>query len=1283
MLNGTRLRKIFIALLMTMLVAQVAVPASALAQETVDPTVSSEVEDAGGAVDPSPSSAEPGASATPTSTPTVASDQADYMPGELVTLRGEHWEPGEAVRIVVDDQEGRSWQRDTTVTADAEGRILDQFNLPDWFVAVYSVRAAAPSGSATTTFTDGNVRIQSSPSGVLFDLTYTPYTGSDNCSTGAGSPNTVVVGSANNNDLQVASGAGDSLRVQAAAVSTSNPTAPFSGWTTPEGVNTFFVIDSRTLCISGFSTATRTYRANYVNGNAAPEVTFVDGASSSPVTVAEGSTATNTGSWSDANFGDSVTLSASSGSVTQSGTTVHGDWAWSFGTTDGPIQSRNVTITATDNSGLSDSVSFPLTVTNVTPSLTSPGNQSASTNLSRAFNLGSFVDPGADSPWSVTVTWGDGSPATTFAAGSAGSLGTLAHTYTTIGNKTVNVSVRDKDGATGSISFTVNVTTPAQAPTTLSVASASGTYGGTASFSATLRRSSDSSVVSGKTINFTRNGTSVGSATTNASGVATLSGVSLSGVNAGTYASGVGASFATDSTHAGSAGTNSLTVLPKNITGSFTAQSKTYDGTTGATVTSRALSGAIAGDAVSLTGGTATFADRNVGSDKTVTLSGATLTGAHAGNYNLTLVGTATADITAKDITGSFAAENKTYDGNASATVTTWSRALSGKVSDDDVTLIGGTATFANRDVDNDKIVTLAGASLTGTDAGNYSLSMNTATADITAKQITGSFEADDKTYDGTTSATVTSGSRFLSGTIAGDAVSLTGGTAAFADKTVGNGKTVTLNGAALSGSDATNYDFTSVDTTTADITAKQITGSFTAANKVYDGNTDAAVTGRSLDGVITDDTVSLSSGTATFGNKNVGNGKMVTLIGATLDGADAGNYSLSMNTATADITAKPITGSFAAENKTYDGNTSAIVTTDSRALSGTILGDSVSLTGGTAAFADKNVGNGKTVSLTGATLSGGDAGNYSLTSVGASTANITAKQITGSFGAASKTYDGNANATVTSRSLSGTIAGDNIGLTGGAATFDNKNVGNGKTVTLSGTTLSGTDAANYTLTSVSTTVANITPAPLTIVASSPGSILLGSPVPTISPSYAGFVAGESAGTALSAAPTCGTAYTTASPVGTYTTNCSGATATSGNYSISYVGGTLTVLFAWNGFLQPINDTAHQTSLTQSKFKLGQTIPVKFAIKNAAGVVVQQSPNPTFTRSSRVGGCEPDGILESTPTLAPDAGAEFKWDGNQYHYNWSTKGITASGVYRIFANLSDGTTRSVDICLTK
>src|SRR5438477_4528183 len=217
---------------------------------------------------------------------------------------------------------------------------------------------------------------------------------------------------------------------------------------------------------------------------------------------------------------------------------------------------------------------------------------------------------------------------------------------------------------------------------------------------------------------------------------------------------------------------------------------------------------------------------------------------------------------------------------------------------------------------------------------------------------------------------------------------------ATFSDKNVGNGKTVTLIGAILSGTDAPNYVLDSVASTTANITAKHITGKFTADNKVYDGNNSATVLTRSLVDAITGDAVSLTGGTATFSDQNVGTGKTVTLTGAGLSGTDAPNYVLdSVATTTANITAKHITGSFTADNKVYDGNNTVTVLT--RSLSGVIAPDVVTLTGGTATFADKNVGNGKVVTLTGGTLSGTDAGNYVLDSVATTTANITAKNLT------------------------------------------------------------------------------------------------------------------------------------------------------------------------------------------------------------------------------------------------------------------------------------------------
>src|SRR5207253_7407296 len=87
----------------------------------------------------------------------------------------------------------------------------------------------------------------------------------------------------------------------------------------------------------------------------------------------------------------------------------------------------------------------------------------------------------------------------------------------------------NKNGAISNDTASVTFTIQAQQTTSLSVSSASGSYGATVDLSATL--SAGGSGVGGKTVNFSLNGgSSVGTATTNSSGVATLSNVSLGSI---------------------------------------------------------------------------------------------------------------------------------------------------------------------------------------------------------------------------------------------------------------------------------------------------------------------------------------------------------------------------------------------------------------------------------------------------------------------------------------------------------------------------------------------------------------------------------------------------------------------------------------------------------------------------------------------------------------------------------------------------------------------------------
>ena len=260
------------------------------------------------------------------------------------------------------------------------------------------------------------------------------------------------------------------------------------------------------------------------------------------------------------------------------------------------------------------------------------------------------------------------------------------------------------------------------------------------------------------------------------------------------------------------------------------------------------------------------------------------------------------------------------------------------------------------------------------------------------------------------------------------------------------------------------------------------VTG-ITASSRVYDGTTGALLntTGAALVGVVGGDTVTLGTGaaTGTFASKAVGNGKTVTVLGLTLGGADSGNYSLVQPTTTATITARSLTVTATGVNKAYDGTTDATVTlSDNR-----VAGDVLSATYTSASFLDKNVGTGKLVNVSGISISGADAGNYTLDDTTAVTAASIAKAtLTVTATADNKVYDGTTTATVAFND--NRMAGDTLAHSYIAATFASRHFGTGKTVTVSGISISGADAGNYALTSTTAvTTADITRRPISVTA--------------------------------------------------------------------------------------------------------------------------------------------------------------------------------------------------------
>jgi endonuclease YncB( thermonuclease family) len=438
---------------------------------------------------------------------------------------------------------------------------------------------------------------------------------------------------------------------------------------------------------------------------------------------------------------------------------------------------------------------------------------------------------------------------------------------------------------------------------------------------------------------------------------------------------------------------------------------------------------------------------------------------------------------------------------------------LAGVITGDTATLNtnGYTANFASAGVANGIAVTVSGLTLTGASAANYALAQpagltaNITTAPVT---ITSGITANNKVYDRTTTATLSSNTVVLAGVITGDTVTLStnGYTANFASANVGNGITVNVSGLTLTGASAANYALAQPAGLTANITTAPvtITSGITANNKVYDRTTTATLSSNTvvLAGVITGDTATLNTNgyTANFASANVGNGITVTVTGLTLTGASAANYALAQPVGlTANITTAPVTISsgLTANNKVYNRTTTATLSSNTVVLTGVITGDTATLnTNGYAAnFASAGVANGIAVTVSGLSLTGASAANYSFTQPSSLTANITAAPVTISSGltANNKIYDRTTTATLSSNTvvLAGVITGDKVTLNtnGYTANFASAKVANGIAVTVSGLSLTGAIAANYALTQPSLT-ANITAPSLQIMTNLPNVVL-------------------------------------------------------------------------------------------------------------------------------------------------------------------------------------------------
>jgi hypothetical protein len=438
-------------------------------------------------------------------------------------------------------------------------------------------------------------------------------------------------------------------------------------------------------------------------------------------------------------------------------------------------------------------------------------------------------------------------------------------------------------------------------------------------------------------------------------------------------------------------------------------------------------------------------------------------------------------------------------------------------------------------------------------------------------------------------------------------------------------------------------------------VSPKPVTGSFTADDKVYDGTADAAILTRSLEGKVGNDDVSLTGGTASFDNKDVGMHKPVSGGGFALGGAAKDNYLLSSVSGTsASITARPIAVTAHQKSKTY-GNGDPVLT---YSVTGGSLATGDSFSGSLARDAGESVA-GSPYPISKGTLTAGT--NYDLAFVGASLT-INARPIAVAADAKTKTY-GDVDPELTYHLTAGSlVTGD--GFSGALARDDGESVAGSPYAIKKGTLSAG---SNYEL-SFAGAGLTITARAITVTAADRTKVLgAADPTLTYSITSGSLVAGDSLSGNLTRDP--------GEAIGLYAIK-RGSLAAGSNYNLAFVSATLRILYATgtcigsagHAILQPINTDG------TSVFKQGSTVPAKFRVCDASGASIGAAGVvSSFKLVKTVAGTAITLVNESVDSTTPDAAFRWSSSDQQWIYNISTKSLQANKTYFYDVVLNDGT----------
>ena len=233
--------------------------------------------------------------------------------------------------------------------------------MPAWFVATYTVTAAGPiSGTATTTFTDGAVKVGSNAAGITFTLTWTTYNSTSCSGTQLDSGVESNVGFSGGALFNKGVGNTESIKLEAATNATTPSGSTFTSWTSSEAFTQ--LSPARVICVTGFNGGgSHDYVANYAT-NAAPDAvndtrTFNEDSGANAVNPLSNDT--------DANPGDTLTVTAVSDPPHGTATITGGGANVSYTPDANYNGADSFTYTISDGHGGTDTATVSITVTSV------------------------------------------------------------------------------------------------------------------------------------------------------------------------------------------------------------------------------------------------------------------------------------------------------------------------------------------------------------------------------------------------------------------------------------------------------------------------------------------------------------------------------------------------------------------------------------------------------------------------------------------------------------------------------------------------------------------------------------------------------------------------------------------------------------------------------------------------------------------------------------------------------------------------------------------------------